>query len=68
MVRRGQKGKSLAGFAKALAPVLLPALGSVVGQVADAGGARLAKMISGQGIKMAGRGKKRVGRPRKAKK
>jgi hypothetical protein len=68
---RHQKGKSLAGIFKALAPALLPALGTLASGVAEAGSARLGRLINpqGSGVRLSGRAmpkKKKAGRPRKA--
>jgi hypothetical protein len=71
MPRHYQKGKSLAGIFKALAPALLPALGTLASGVAEAGSARLGRLINpqGSGVRLSGRAmpkKKKAGRPRKA--
>ena len=47
--------------------LLLPALGTLVQGVAEAGTQKLQEKIAGSGVKLVGRGKKRVGRPKGSK-
>lgn len=54
-------GDMLLSLGKTLAPILLPAVGNLVGQVADSGGKRLGKMIEGDGIVLSGNGLKMAG-------